>query len=176
MGFLKALGALEEVEDAMLPIVTDDGEDQVLPVLENWVDTDIEITLDSGCCEHVMDIADAPGYCAFITESAGSRRRHNFIVGNGQKVPNEGQILLNLEAGGDTAKLLRSTFQVAEVTRPLMSVGRICDQGYQCLFTQTEARVVDSEGKTVVEFQRSGGLYVAKLKLKKPEPFGGQVQ
>ena len=100
-------------------------------------------------------------------------------MGNGEKVPNEGQIHLNLETEAtknDTAKLLHSTFQVAEVTRPLMSVGRICDQGYQCLFTKATAQVISPDGATVVEFQRQGGLYVTKLKLKKPEPFARPVQ
>ena len=160
---LKAIGAMKDIEDAVMPIITDDGDaDCVFPVLENWVDTEIEVTLDSGCCEHVMDIADAPGYGAYIMESSGSRRRQNFIVGNGQKVPNEGQIMLNLEAGaGDSAKVIRSTFQVAEISRPLMSVGRVCDLGFNCVFTMTDAKVVDSSGAEVVKFVRQGGLYVA---------------
>ena len=78
---------LQEIEDALLPVVVDDGEDEIM-MTENWVDTEIEVTLDSGCCEHVMDIADAPGYGNFIVDSPGSKRRQHFIVGNGQKVPN----------------------------------------------------------------------------------------
>ena len=43
----------------VLPITVDDG-DEIMPV-EGWQDRDIEITLDSGCCNHVLDAEDAPG-------------------------------------------------------------------------------------------------------------------
>ena len=175
---LTSMGALEEIEELLLPITTDDGDyaDHLLP-MDTWVDSEIEITLDSGCCEHVLDISDAPGYSAFITESSGSRRHQNFIVGNGEKVPNEGEISLNMESSGakNVMNSIRSTFQIAEVTRPLMSVGRVCDQGLQCLFTKVDARVTDLEGGLVCLFHRVGGLYVANMKLKAPsqssEPF-----
>jgi len=96
-------------------------------------------------------------------------------VGNGQKVPNEGQLLLNLEGDGDGKGKTKSTFQVAEATRPLMNVSRACDQGMTCSFTDTHALVLDKAGKTVVKFERGGGLYIARMRLKPPEGFVGQV-
>ena len=95
---LASLNADKELARVLCPVTIEDDA-SLLPVAD-WVDTVIEITLDSGCCEHVMDISDAPGYSAFITESSGSRRNQNFIVGNGQKVPNEGEIQLNMESLG----------------------------------------------------------------------------
>ena len=53
----------------------------------------------------------------------GGRRHH----------PNLGQKHLNLSdnaAGSD----LQSIFQIAAVTRPLMSVGKICDEGHEITF------------------------------------------
>ena len=76
----------------VLPVTVDD-EDTVMP-LEAWQDVDVEFTLDSGCCNHVLDSEDAPGY--LVQESVGSRRGQNFVVGNGERVPNEGQVHLNL--------------------------------------------------------------------------------
>jgi len=175
---LDAIGALddvvEKIESSILPVTTDDDEGDILGV-DSWIDSEIEITLDSGCCEHVMDLGDAPGYGAFLTQSDGSRRKQNFIVGNGQKVPNEGQLVLNLESDGDEGRKIKSTFQVAEVTRPLMSVSRVCDQGLTCNFTDTHALVLDKAGKIVVKFERRGGLYIARMRLKPPEGFVGQV-
>ena len=132
------------------------------------MDTDIELTLDSGCCEHVIDVGDIKGYAGFVTESPGSRRGQNFIVGNGDRVSNDGQCVLNLEQDGLP---IQSTFQIAGITRPLMSVGRVCDQGLRCNFDDKQALVVDSNNRTVCRFERRGGLYVAKLKLKSPELF-----
>ena len=68
---------------------------------------------------------------------------------------------------------MNSVFQVAGVTRPLMSVGRVCDQGMQCLFDKTKATIVAPDGREVCRFERRGGLYVAQLTLKAPEGFGG---
>ena len=145
---------------------TDDHDDEIL--IADWQDLEIEITLDSGCCEHVMDIGDAPGY--LVGESPGSRRKQNFIVGNGEKVPNEGQVNLNLQANVDGhVSLLSSCFQVAEITRPLMSVSRICDQGLNCTFDDKEARIRDKNGATICVFERRGGLYVTTMKLKRPD-------
>ena len=94
-----------------------------------------------------MDLGDAPGCGAFLTQSDGSRRKQNFNVGNGQKVPNEGQLVLKLESDGDENKKIKSTFQVVEVTRPLMSVSRVCDQGLTCNLTDIHALVLDKAGK-----------------------------
>ena len=164
---------LETIESDLLPITLD--ETSVLPFSPSeWQDREIELTLDSGCCEHVLDIVDVPGYANFIVESTGSRRGQNFVVGNGERVPNEGQVMLNMENGDGIP--LQSTFQVAEITRPLLSVGRVCDQGLNCVFKKDEALVCDADGNTVCRFARAGGLYIARLKLKSPELFARQVR
>ena len=45
-----------------------------------------------------------------------------------------------------------------------MSVSRVCDQGMTCSFTDTHALVPDKAGKTVVKFERRGGLYIARMR------------
>ena len=169
---LHVLAALEEVEKQVLLCEFEDGEDEMFN-LEHWVDTEIEVTLDSGCCEHVLDLSDAPGYNAFLTELAGSNRGQSFVVGNTQWMPDEGYIQLNMECGNFP---LQSVFQVAGVTRPLMSVGRVCDQGLKCIFDDKKALVVDKDSEGVCRFERRGGLYVARLKLNNPEVFPGPAR
>ena len=56
-----------------------------------------------------------------------------------------------------------------------MSVGKVCDAGYTCLFMQNGACVLDQSKTEVCRFVRKGGLYVADMKLKKPEPFTRQA-
>ena len=34
--------------------------------MEEFVETDIFLTLDSGCCNHIVDMADAPGYASIL--------------------------------------------------------------------------------------------------------------
>ena len=78
---------------------------------------------------------------------------------------------MQLRTGGrerKEGKDIASTFQVAKVTRPLWSVGRICDAGFEVKFTKDKATVSDPSGKAVCELLRKGGLYVAKLHLRNP--------
>ena len=93
-------------------------------------------------------------------------------MGDGGTIPNLGQSQLNLS---DEGRDIESIFQVAAVTRPLMSVGRICDEGYTITFDQVMAVVKSKEGAELCRFQRNNsGLYVAKLKLRNPAGFGGR--
>ena len=96
--------------------------------LEDIVETDIFLTLDSGCCDHIVDMADAPGYAAVLHPSPGSQRNQQFVVGSGERVANRGQIKLRMKAKDEHGLVMSSVFQVVEITRPLMSVSRICDQ------------------------------------------------
>ena len=58
--------------------------------------------------------------------------------------------------------------QIANVTRPLMSVPQICDNGHTVLFDTYRGTVKDSRGAVVVVFKRVGGLYIGKFILKAP--------
>ena len=132
-------------------------------------DQKIEIALDSGAGEHVASRSAAAGYT--VVESAGSRAGQHFVAAGGARIPNEGQFTLALRSGDlekKKGKDIKSTFQVAKVTRPLWSVGRICDEGFDVKFTNNEAYVMTKEGKEVCKFKRKGGLYVAELHLKSP--------
>ena len=82
-----------------------------------------------------------------------------------------GQRSLNLEPMEDSSVPLKSCFQIAKVTRPLMSVGRICDNGMEVNFTHDKTIVRNAQGAQVCVFERKpGGLYTCKFKLKSPSP------
>ena len=83
---------------------------------------------------------------------------------------NFGQKKLNLSSESSD---FSSIFQIAAVHRPLMSVGRICDNDNCVTFTKTEAKVSASDGAVLCVFNRQpGGPYTAKLRL--TSPFGRQ--
>ena len=52
-----------------------------------------------------------------------------------------------------------------------MGVSQVCEQGFDCVFKDTHALVVDKAGVEVCRFERQGLPYVAKMKLKAPSPF-----
>ena len=176
---LEGLGCIEEVareiavhgariQDQQGPLIMYDDEYNQALLGDTWEDPEIQVTLDSGCVEHVMDAGDAPGYCGL--ESAGSKRKHHFVVGNGHNIPNNREVHFNLDAGQGP---LQAIFQVVGITRPLMSASKICDQGLRCIFDDDKAVVTNKQtGAVVCEFQRSGGLYVATMTFKRPNDLG----
>ena len=141
-----------------------------------WEEIEFEVALDSGSIVNVCHPDDAPGYA--LMESAGSRRGQNFVVGDGGRLSNMGEMHLNLGAPtgtGSNINAVASTFQIAKVTRPLMSVGRICDQGLNVVFDTKCAIVKNQSGSEVCRFVRGeSGLYTAKMKLRAPTGFGRQ--
>jgi len=146
-------------------ILTDDSECMMHE--GEWVDIEFEVALDSGSMEHVCDEMDTPGYA--LQESEGSKKGQNFIVGDGNRIPNQGQKELNLQPEERQKCKIKSVFQIARVTRPLMSVGKICDVGMKVEFDAERAVVKNSSGKEVCIFLRKpGGLYTCKMKLKSP--------
>ena len=186
---LRLLGTLDQVEariaalnqtttvntggpHQVLPItLEDEGEDDVLiGGYEQWQDINLHMTLDSGCCKHVLPADAVPGYQ--VIDSPGSVRGVSFTVGNGARVPNEGQVSLNIEAEtGSRTELISSVFQVAEINRPLMSVSQICGHGFKCVFEKDHAEVIGQSGETICRFEEDRGLYVANMRLKAPSPF-----
>jgi hypothetical protein len=166
--------ALEEIGlgDVLPPInmITVADPAEILVATEQWKDLEFEVALDSGSVVHVCAPGDIPGY--LVQASVGSRRGQEFLMGDGGTIPNLGESSLNLS---DDGRDLQSVFQIADVTRPLMSVGRICDNGHSVTFNAMFAVVHAADGTELCKFERQpGGLYVAKLKLRSPAGFGRQ--
>jgi hypothetical protein len=142
--------------------------DQELLATE-WEDIEFEVALDSGSQDHVCDEVDCPGYSTLA--SPGSSRGQCFVVGNGEKLPNQGERHLNMQPLDDAMVAMSSVFQIARVTRPLMSVGKMCDNGLSVHFDDKKAVVNDAQGQQVCMFERQpGGLYLGKFRLKAPSP------
>ena len=130
---------------------------------DEWEDILMTLTADSGAGNHVLSREDAPGYA--VASSEGSRKGKGFVGVDGVRIPNEGQVELNL--AGPQGRF-KSTFQVAKVTRPLMSIARICDRGHRVIFEKSHASVLNEQGQEVCRFARRGNLYMIDVKLKAP--------
>ena len=107
---------------------------------------EIKVAADSGASERVAADTDAPTYKA--EESAGSRAGQHFVGAGGHKMANRCQMRLNMRAtNGRKERDVQTTLQVARVTRPLMSVSKICDAGISTKFTSALAVIEDANGK-----------------------------
>ena len=126
---------------------------------------DLSIVMDSGAADHVVNLRDVPGYKAM--PGAGSKAGACFIAANGDHIPNKGEVAVKMKTSEEEAATISSTFQVSDISRPLWSVGKICDSGYTVVFDAGHATVYHVEsGEQVSVFPRRNGLYVGTMKLK----------
>ena len=75
-------------------------------------------------------------------------------MGDGGRISNLGKSTLNLSdtiVGQD----IQSVFQIAAVSRPLMPVGRICDEGHSNTFDAVMAVVHAKNGSDILRFTRN---------------------
>ena len=117
-----------------------------------WVD--IEVVMDSGAAESVAPSAVAPW--VRIKESVGSREGREYLSASGDVLRNLGEKELNvITCEGFPAT---TTFQIADVTRPLCSIAKVCDKGNKVIFEKDCGYVEDQWG-TRSYFQRKGNIY-----------------
>ena len=128
----------------------------------------MKVVLDSGAGAHVINAKACPGYR--VEESEMSRSGAAFRGADGGRIPNLGQVTLNLVSGDSKGNghEITSKFEVADVTRALWSVGLICDSGLKVSFSKTNAYVHDTDGKELCVFVRTTGLYVADVEIENP--------
>ena len=113
--------------------------------------SNFNVVLDSGAADHVVGISGTPGY--EIKESAGSKAGSCFVAANGERIPNRVEVCLDMKHGHVPAK---STFQISKISKPLWSVGKLCDAGCKVEFGKAAAVVTHAfSGKKVAEFQRN---------------------
>ena len=133
------------------------------------VEIEIAMALDSGAVDHVICQDHLPS-SAEIGEVTGSRIGKTFVAANGEPMRTFGETTLECQ-GEDGISV--ASFAVTEVSRPLQSVSRICDQGFEILFNNHEAKIRDPKtGKWVATYPRRGGLYVRTVRAragKKPD-------
>ena len=133
----------------------------------------IKVAADSRAGDHVT--AEELVGTHLVVPSPGSRNGCHFVSASGDRMKNRGEAKLKL-SDPRAGTILTSTFQVADVTRALYSVSKMCDEGCVVTFTATEG-IVTKDGQVVARFAREGGLYVAEMKIlgradaPRPSPF-----
>ena len=141
----------------------------------------VPVALDSGTVEHVAGPAHLPASTPVVKPASG-RKSRNFVGANGSHIANYGEAAVEMEQEDET--VISGSFHVADVTRPLHSTSRICDSvskscpaGHEVLYTKGEAVVVPEgsfsrflgQVRRVATYKRTGGLYVARMKLRTPK-------
>jgi len=148
----------DEMMNALRCLEIEKSEDDLMAM--GFKTTRLFAALDSGAGEHVAGPEDVAGLA--MRESAGSKAGRHFIAANGERIANIGEVPMKLKSKDGSS--FNSVFQIADVTRPLYSVGRMCDAGCTVSFTKDQA-TVRKGAKVMAVFKRQGGLYVADLEV-----------
>jgi len=139
---------------------------------------EVECTLDTGASTHAADRVDFPGY--EVQESPGSRAGQLFGCAGGKSLMNEGQINVDMVSPIEGTPIILCT-QVTKVTRPLLSVSKLTEEGkLRVLCDKDRAVVIDLKGKVLATFPKKNGLYVCLMKVRNPrfrsmQPFPRQL-
>jgi hypothetical protein len=129
--------------------------------------------LDTGATTHATSRVDFPG-CE-VRESAGSKAGQMFQAAGGKTLPNEGESTMYMVSPEGNELCLN--MQIAEITRPLISVTKMTEKDELAVLCKKDvALVLDRQNRVVTKFHREGGLYVCYMKYRNPkyrpaEPF-----
>ena len=126
---------------------------------DGW--TRVAAVPDTGAAMSVAPGSMAPTY--EVTSSVGSRCGQEFTTASNHNLPNEGeQHLPMLSPEGVWTK---PRWQIAAVTRPLLSVGEECDSGRVVMFGKRGGYVLNTVTKEMQWFPRKQGGYEMEMWL-----------
>ena len=133
---------------------------------DEWVE--IEVTVDSGACETVMpaDICKAIAIMKSM-ESDGAE----YEVANGECIPNLGErrCLLMTVGSKEPKKIV---FQVADVHKPLLSISRCADMGFDCHLGKTGGYLEDTVTGERIPLARKDNLYTMRAWIRRDPDAG----
>ena len=135
---------------------------------EEWIE--VELTADTGACDTVMPRAMAAHIP--IQPSLQSLHCMKYEVADGNEIPNLGErrCVMWTENASEARKI---DLQVADVYKPLLSLSRCADMGFESRFGRQAGALIDEQTGEVIPLQRKGNLYVLRCWLK-AAPFARQ--
>ena len=96
-----------------------------------------------------------------VRQSEGSTRGQCYMSASGAKLPNQGEKKFSMMTPeGNWAE---ATFQVADVTRPLCSVTKICDKGNRVIFEGNGGYIENLATGVCTTFGRQNNVYVMEM-------------
>ena len=123
---------------------------------EDW--EELVAVMDSGAADSVAPPHVARG--TPIRESAGSKAGQTYYTADGSRIPNQGE--KTVVAFTDQEVPLAMRYQIADVTKPLNSVGEICDKDNYVVFGAQGGYIKDRWSPNKTFFRREYGVYVLR--------------
>ena len=124
----------------------------------------VVFTVDSGASDTVVP----PGVCSLAplhhTEKVGTE----YEVANSAIITNLGErrcLMRTSEKGA----ILNMKWQVVDVHKPLLSVGKMNDQGHECVFKKDCAYIELANGGGRLPLRKNGGVYELEVWVRSPD-------
>ena len=135
----------------------------------------IDLTADSGACDSVMP-RTGPCQMMQVYPSMQSERGLQYEVANAQTIPCLGERRLEVWTEGATSAKAMA-IQVADVHKPLLSLSRCADMGFESRFGKHYGALIHKETEEVTPLHRHGNLYMLRVWVRSApdpdSPFGG---
>ena len=118
--------------------------------------TKVEVAVDSGACDTVMPASMCQGI--FIMPSLASMRGMEYEVANGAALPNLGERKCEMITHG-SLNMKPITFQVSDIHKPLLSISRASDLGYECTMSKNGGWLYNRESSDAIPLIGKVNLY-----------------
>ena len=150
------------------------NESSVLNVEDKMVWVQIPCAVDSGACAHVV-----PPNVFGVLQIKQPQQKGKYFGADGSPIDEFGQLTINAVLDGGTE--MKTTFDVASITRPLLSVNQILENGHQVIFGKNESYIKPKGSNKRIPLRAEGRLYMLDMWVKIPasvaekSPFVRQV-
>ena len=127
----------------------------------------VSSVVDSGAINIValLDVSSVP-----MTERQGSVNGMQYHTADGTRVPIFGQ--KTFEAVLEQGSALSQTIQIADISRPLTSVGELADVGNVGVFGRKGGRALNVDSGRRLDFKREHGVYLLRTWVQEPAKLG----
>ena len=119
----------------------------------------VDSVVDSGASAPVAPPSMLPN--VVVVPSEGSKRGQRFTSASKHKLKNLGE--QKIKACSEEGEDLEVLFQIADVSKPLVSVSAICERGNRVIFGRSGGVVKNVRTGHEIPFHRKNGIYVLSM-------------
>ena len=124
----------------------------------------MEVLVDSGAAATVVPEKLLPDHA--IRQGSAARRGVHYLAADGGRIPNLGE--LDVQFLTREQHRCSMTFQVADVSKPILSVSDVVAKGNDVSFHATGGTITNHRSKTQISFHNVGGVYLLTVLIAPP--------
>ena len=127
----------------------------------------LSVAVDSGAWNNVINPKDLAAYEDQVMETEASANQENFLAANGEEIDNYGEVKVPAVTRERTLRGI--TFQAAGVSKGLLSVGKMNENGHAVVFDGDMSFVVNEATGGVNHLRRQDGNFMLDLWIPPPD-------